>query len=298
MIGSSLISGEECVEHMRRIKRAYEASKLKKAQTFTGLKLESYHPLLGHQKVLENLTEKDLINIQKLKFENFSDNNLYAIRSNLDNKFKNSDHFYFDRSGYYMPSKWKPASDSKEVFFALEVLKQKVNWAYKLLSELVDDMWLICNGQQVRFLGGAGTDYYFLGLMFMSLRPKTKFIVYEQVFALAHELGHTVLYYLQAGKNPIAEDSFGEWIYSGIRKTKRPSYASLHAAMALGYMVVVSRALQEDETLSAEEHQFLSRKTDEFSSNLEMGLKAIPNIQLTDLGDMIVKELHSFLDSK
>ena len=69
MIGSSLISGEECVEHMRRIKRAYEASKLKKAQTFTGLKLESYHPLLGHQKVLENLTEKDLINIQKLKIK-------------------------------------------------------------------------------------------------------------------------------------------------------------------------------------------------------------------------------------
>ncbi|MCJ8275344.1 MAG: hypothetical protein HRT44_02095 [Bdellovibrionales bacterium] len=280
---------------MKKIKSTYNKYKIQRVKDYLGIDVKSYHPLLGNSESLKKLTNEDVDIIQELNFSNIADPKSYNIRVEMDEKLGITKHFYFDRENYHLEKNWDLKTSVNEIYQALKLLERNNDWMNTLFHELVDDVWVVWNGKDDRFHGGAGTDYYYLGLMMMSLRHNDEFKIFEQVFALAHELGHTVLYYLQAGSNPISEESFGQWIYSGIRKTSRPSYASLHAAMALGYMVVAVRSLLEDKNLTQKEIDFLKGNEQEFTSNLKSGLEVLPEIKLTKLGEVLVSELQSLV---
>ena len=289
-LGDKLFYGFSSVGFMRNVQKAYTERKIKDLES-VNIEIKNFHPLFANSQTISKLTDFDIKQIQGLNVSNFSQPETYKIRAELNKKLGVSDRFYFDRKKYHMPLDWDPSIDGRDFYAALLRIRLEIPWMYEMFQVLVKDVWLSWRDNESRFIGGTGTDYYFLGLMFMSLKPNTKFALLDQVFAISHELGHTVLYYLQAGKNPIEEESFSKWIYSGIRRTSRPSYASLHAAAALGYMVIASETLANSDSLSEEERVYVQSQNKIFRQDLVLGLEALNDIKLTDLGKVLSNEL-------
>lgn len=290
----SILFGDNCCHNLILLNTAYQESILKKIKINLNIDIQKYHPILGISDKIQILGRDEICDLGKLSFDNFDSIDEYQIRSALFEKLTLNENNYKDKNFHMNPQ--RNLNDLKEIRDARTIIESVSPWMGLLFSNLIVDIWITNYKKQDRFMGGGSTRYELIGLMFMSLRPTSEFTVIEQIFGLAHELGHTVLYLYQAGQLPIAHDSWDKWVYSGLRKTERPSYASLHAAVALGFMHKIAEEMLKSNLFNKKERIYLESKKCEFASNLKDGLLALRDLNLTKLGKQIEHELWLSID--
>ncbi|MCC5995699.1 MAG: hypothetical protein JJU18_04940 [Oceanicaulis sp.] len=143
--------------------------------------------------------------------------------------------------------------------------------------------------------GGRNRGYsthYARGAIFRSLPSDNN--EFDVAFDIVHELGHQSLMIWQS-IDPILASEPDAPVYSQIRKRDRPAIQSLHAAVALAYMLFLKQQSQENKPMI----DAAARRGATYSTNLEKSLElAIASIRdkcdLTDIGHAIVEEMELF----
>jgi len=119
--------------------------------------------------------------------------------------------------------------------------------------------------------------------------------VIELAIDLAHELGHHVLHTYQTADRIISSDLTAP-VYSGIKRTTRPAIMSLHASMALAYMLIAACCLQKrclDRLMSAR----LSKIIEDYATQQYHALSEIrAHCTFTALGKHILHDLQETLE--
>lgn len=135
------------------------------------------------------------------------------------------------------------------------------------------------------------------GAIFLTFEDRTfemPWAVIELAIDLAHELGHHVLHAYQTADRIISSDLTAP-VYSGVKKTARPAIMSVHASMALAYMLIAARALQRHSTDSFVNDR-LSRMIQDYQAQQELALTEIRNhCTFTALGTRILHDLQTSL---
>lgn len=203
--------------------------------------------------------------------------------------YSSSTHASLDVSEY--------TANNRELWEAVRLLHSISPWIGQLFEHVVYDIYFTKKNSEVRYIGGGGSTYRLLRLIFMSFRPHEKFREVEMAISLAHELGHNCFCLLQAGARPIANTSVDKAIYSGVRKVLRPSYASFQALVAIAYMLSFSWDYyrQSPDDKEPELKSYLETRTRELYSDFAAGLSAFKQVELTEVGKVVMFE---FLELK
>lgn len=284
-----LLFGPGCLSNIGLLKSSYDAKIIEIATQHVKTDIINFHPIMGLKNKIRLIPLNKFNELQNLNLTNISEPKAYKFRSYLFDLLALNEQNY-NNSSIHMNTK-RNFSLLNEVTTGIDLLRKTTKWMGDLIDITVNDIWVTNNKQKDRFTGGASTSYELQGLIFMSLRENSTYREIDQVFALAHELGHTILYLLQAGSLPIFRSSWSKWVYSGLRKTDRPSYASLHAAVALGYMLESCRGLIKSGLYKNKYIEYLSSHEHEFVQALSLGLDALEDLNLTNLGKIIYNEL-------
>lgn len=115
---------------------------------------------------------------------------------------------------------------------------------------------------------------------------------------LAHELGHQALILYQSADSIIASD-LSTQVFSGIRRTERPSIMSFHAAAALAYIIEFLTSLfdkpQNLQKLSDTEKSYAEKELADARSQMRETLEACRVLEFTSLGDKLFSEFESLI---
>jgi len=136
----------------------------------------------------------------------------------------------------------------------------------------------------------AGGDKLYLssdlarGALFLSLPPGSAWTL---ALNLAHELGHQALMILNSADRLISDPR--ELVYSGVRKTERPALQSLHAAVALGYMILFSEGTKANQRQALEILPIHRRDLADTLSDISA------KCELTPVGQEIFADLQALL---
>jgi len=120
----------------------------------------------------------------------------------------------------------------------------------------------------------------------------------ELAIDLAHEVAHHVLYAYQSADRILASD-LEQPIYSGIKRTLRPAIMSLHANVALAYMIAAARAFRSGCQCNSSIVEWVEKLIASYEENQSKSLaELLENCQFTELGFAIVNELVDQLGSQ
>ncbi len=297
---TSLIIGDGCVENLERIFKAYKSKKEEQAQSFYEDKTISFKPIFGNEDFYRKLSAEQIKNLLDCG-DVCNDSFLYfAQYEMLFEKFGLNEYFFGPLSGVHIIDPKVYSENSSEIQEALRLISDSLPWMGRLYKAVISDLVFVQKAGESRFVGGGASEYNFIGLIMMSLRPSNQFSEIDLAISIAHELGHNCFFLLQAGMLPVREEDWGKKIYSGIKKVRRPVYASLHAIVALMYMLVLVRSFLNTNSLSNNpiSRDHLCKKKTEFETGLESGLEALSEVKLTRLGSLICFEALRLLKSK
>lgn len=173
---------------------------------------------------------------------------------------------------------------------ALELTHAWPRWQRNLFENIVKSIVPVWVPQKGRQDGNSFTDPDFLGAIFTSIDPRSPFPDITLNITFAHELGHLCLMFYQFSGDLFFGNK--KEVYSGVRKTTRPIVAAFHAAVALTYMITAARSLlanvaKEDVYKSA----YLNALLSDYSSNLEVSLKEIDQIEKSPLCADLMRDL-------
>lgn len=167
------------------------------------------------------------------------------------------------------------------------------SWMSVLADKLIVEILPIAiDGKPYNGLGGV-SDPALMGAIFLG-KMTDPFARVRSVISLAHELGHQALMMLQTIDN-IAGKNREIFVYSGVREVERPLLHSLHAAIALVYMIEAANMLLEcDSNLSKEESAYLEKLKSTHMTALYKGYMFLAAYDLSPIGNEILKDIEHF----
>lgn len=112
----------------------------------------------------------------------------------------------------------------------------------------------------------------------------------ELAVNMSHELGHQILHLYQSCDLLFESDNFAP-VYSGIRKTDRPAILSLHAAVALGFMITAFESFNSKNIAIDESAEYIAKRLNELRADLIHTLVSLRKTHMTTLGRELVQEL-------
>ncbi len=162
-------------------------------------------------------------------------------------------------------------------------------WMKLMLRAVVKSIIPICRSDSQIEDGNSFSDHHFIGAIFTSVDPRSPFPDLTLNISFAHELAHQALMIYQHSGDLLLSSE--DWVYSGVRKTLRPAIASLHAALALAFMIECTEALIREET-DALRIAYLRAILSENRKNLGLGLVALAELRKSELCQWIYDDLH------
>jgi HEXXH motif-containing protein len=107
---------------------------------------------------------------------------------------------------------------------------------------------------------------------------------------MSHELGHQILHVYQSCDPLFESDNFAP-VYSGVRKTDRPAILSLHAAVALGFMITAFESFGSGGISISDPDKYVAGRLNELRTDLVHTLVSLRKTRMTTLGRELVQEL-------
>ena len=133
------------------------------------------------------------------------------------------------------------------------------------------------------------------GAVFLSCPTQKDFKALELAINLSHELGHQALMVYQS--SDVILNYIRKPVYSGVRGEKRPAIQSLHALVALSYMVeFLSKLLQTDE-LSQEKREYALTRHQDLKKSYQKAFKEFSPKDFTEIGTAIYSDLKTFAEA-
>ena len=258
-----------------------------------GFDFPKYHPIISHPDIASQIRPTDYPLVLS-GTEKFIGNSDYY---NLIQKLLERQTFLIGFTGesprFLVFSDFEEIlmEGNSEIYDAFKIIESSCPWLWNNFEEIITSIVPVKSKTKIRSIGGA-TDYYLTGMIFFSFYEKP-FSVEELAISFAHELGHNMLMIYQAGMIPVEKFELDKKVYSGVRKTNRPTLGAFHAAVALGYMVTLCNTASKNENLEESQRRFFSERHGQYISDLSDGLKALSEVKLSNLGKCIVEELNS-----
>lgn len=295
-MGRAVLFGDDCVPNILYLNELYQNNRI---DYLSKIRIDGrFHGILGNIELISKVDQFFLTQcLTRLGNKNWDTKEYYETLLRLYIDFGAGEIFFPGLKDIKPISYSEFLAHRNEIMEAIDLLKVGCPWMHNLFYQVIGDVWFLSRKNETRFVGGGGSDYSTIGLMTMSLRPDSELKVVQLTIALAHELGHNCLFLLQAGQNPIVESFWNKKILSGIRKVERPAYASLHAAVALGYMIDIAVGLYKSPAGHNKIIQdYLLREAIEYASDLRTGINALRNIKFNPIGKVVVFELEELLN--
>lgn len=116
---------------------------------------------------------------------------------------------------------------------------------------------------------------------------------YDIAIDLAHELGHHGLMVLQSIDQIISSDPMRP-VYSQIRRTLRPAIQTFHAAAALAFMLMLVKAMPNDDACQLAGERRGQKYTNSLDRSLQLSIDTLRlNCNFTPLGELLMAEMES-----
>lgn len=252
-----------------------------------------YHPFINHFDTASQIDNSFILRyFDKCLVTNFPESYLVEVERILTNQT-----FLLGFGGtnpqfsVFSDVSTKIRNFQEEIESAISIISSSCDWIWQTFQNTIQSIIPVMINGQPRGVGGS-SDYYLTGMFFFGLYPDD-FAVEKLAISFSHELAHNCLMVYQAGQTPIKEEDWNRHVYSGVRKTLRPTMGSLHAAAALGYMASFCFYAAENQNLSILQRKFFRDLYKEYRTDLREGLIALADVKLNSLGKRITKELRS-----
>ncbi len=187
---------------------------------------------------------------------------------------------YFPEYTSLVKDSWQLVQESQPWIGALS---QKLIYEILPITSLIGNK---CNG--ISF-----SDKRMIGTIFISHKPNEKYVSLILGETIVHEIAHQVLYIFQYG-NRIVEDQ-DAWTYSGIRKTIRPAIASLHAGVAICYMIEYLKGIFKifDQP---EIKNFILARILQHRDDLSLTLNGLRKVKVSTIGERILNDISTVIN--
>tara|TARA_R110002072_G_scaffold1989_5_gene16673 strand:- start:134992 stop:135825 length:834 start_codon:yes stop_codon:yes gene_type:complete len=117
----------------------------------------------------------------------------------------------------------------------------------------------------------------------------------EMAIDLCHELGHQLLFIYQSVDKIMISDE-NQKFYSGVRQIDRNAFQTIHAAMALSYMILACDVMLEN-AINPEQVKLLQSEKKESKASLAETLESLEkHSEFTELGTEIIKDMKDILN--
>lgn len=192
-----------------------------------------------------------------------------------------------------------PNSDSfyefiEELKVSVDLLSSDPNWESRiniLVNEIIPIEPTSENIKMRKDGSGLSTHFYRKGV-FLSRPMVDETRAFELALNLTHEMGHQALMAYEV-LDDIIQGGPEVQSFSPIRQTSRPAIQSLHAVIAIVYMLEFIYAF-ERKLLQIIGPDYLNKRKAELKKGLKEGLYSLEDISMTKLGNQIVSELQAF----
>ena len=134
---------------------------------------------------------------------------------------------------------------------------------------------------------GLSTHFYRKGI-FLSLPQIPDRVKVELLLNLVHELGHQALFTYQR-HDKIAYDCHRTPVFSAIRRTKRPLIQSIHAMVAIVYMLELVISAPE-KFFDLGDQNYIKERFRGLIDDLKKAVEALDRVEFTKLGKLIYRE--------
>lgn len=171
---------------------------------------------------------------------------------------------------------------------AIKLIDRWEEWQRTVFLSLISSVIPIYSTFDGSERGVGFTDHNFMGAVFVSVERQSPYPDIALNISIAHELGHLAMMLYQFSENLLYETK--EWVYSGVRKVERPALMSLHASVALSYMIASARSLLNSSN-SHSRNAYIHALIDEYESSLRAGLSALRHLDRTLLCEQIISDL-------
>lgn len=288
----ALLFGYESIPNIKKVHDAYMRVRIQRILPSLSLK---YHPLMGINNIESLISIEDWLYLNRINdLLDFSEKNL-TIQNRVYKQTSSLTPLYGKNPRYSIEPKYSFLYPEAKLEFesALELIRIGSPWQYRLFKNIINQICPITYKNMTRFNGGA-SDYNLIGIIFSGLKPGPCSLLTLGI-SLCHELGHNVLMLYQAGQYPISKQDFNALVYSGVRKVARPSLASLHACVALGYMLHFCLNTLKNLNLPPKEVDYLKAEILKYRIGLDDGLRALSTLKMNNLGLSVYNELKEFL---
>ncbi len=282
------LGGRKGALKLQTVASAFTVNRMKEASDFYQKKIFNFDPILSSRSNYIDINYSDLeyalkpkdsyFNFESLKFKEIWYKQIDSL--DLFSSTKNNFHFYSSESD---------ALKIQEFDEAIKLLKMSNSWLAEMFDKAIYEICPVKDYSNYRLEFGC-SDFRLIGSIFTSLKPKPNSILKLSV-SLAHELGHNIFMYYQAGQDPILPEYQNISVYSGIRKTKRGIYGALHAAVALFYMIVFCEGVIKKDLVILSEKREVQNWSSNYRQALSEGLKHLSPDFMTDFGKLILKDL-------
>ncbi len=173
---------------------------------------------------------------------------------------------------------------------AFEIATSENSWLCNIIKNIVENIVPLIPEEFGPNIGSVSSKLAY-GAIFTCLpNKKCDCTIAELAITLAHEAGHQALMNYQFASK-ILNDSYNIMVYSGIRKQARPATMSLHAAVALSYMIEMTRIIQNNPIIGPKDKLKIKEQEDFFIRALKKSISALSTIQFTELGKRIMRDL-------
>lgn len=284
------ILGDNAVPKLEKLHLAYVKNRLQIARNHFKDESLEYHPALGNLTCLKMLTTEDLNKLAEAKRYIDFNIDIQTIRKRIYQHlftYNKINSFAIIEDVYSIAP-----SANAEFLSAIKAIEFSCGWMYRLFSKIIYEVCFVLDKGDIRGEIGA-SDYNLIGTIFTCLKPKPN-CIFELGVALAHELGHNAFFIYQAGQDPVAAESRAKWIYSGVRKVKRPAFGAFHGVIALAYMICFCDGFSKSISSSSSEKDVASRRKSELLTDLGEGLNALKELELSPIGVRIFNEVSNY----
>lgn len=297
---STWILGSSALQKVEIVQGAFRKNRINQANFILGFDIPHYHPALCCEKIYTALNKSDLDKLfdgQGASLLNFSENHLqflnsvYTASKEIDLVHPSTEHHLIHTDILRFE-----ANAQNEFADALSIIQNVCGgWLSDMMNLVVAEILPIKSASgDTRYLGGF-SDYNAIGAIFISLMPQPSAVI-ELAVSLVHELGHQVFMLYQAGQNPIPTKYKYSKVYSGIRKTERPILGSLHAVVALMYMLYFLNDLRlKDDPMINCERSYINDSFNTYLTDLKNGIEAFDNMLLNPIGNRVLAEARSLV---
>lgn len=286
----SIITGSLGAEKLKFFTNLIDSQDLKNYNQYSSEEHFTFKPKMSHQlnyDKLKNISEVDAIFVRDLA-------DLESRAGAFSDSMHNNLNVIHPREG---SSQIVLVSPAKLREFEI-ALVDCLSYLGDLSSSWIERFKLLCaelvpidSGDINRPLrkdgAGLSTHFYRKGI-FLSLPLVPDRVKVELLLNLVHELGHQALFTYQR-HDKIAYDCHRTPVFSAIRRTKRPLIQSIHAMVAIVYMLELIISAPE-KFLGLGDQIYIKERFRGLIDDLKKAVEALDRVEFTKLGKLIYRE--------